>query len=423
MEEVLKSLQELLAIESVARRDQEKPFGNGVAQALDYTLSLCQRMGFHTKNADGLYGYAEIGEGAEIIGCLGHLDVVPAGDGWHYPPYAGTIDGGRLYGRGTIDDKGPTLIALFAAHDVAQAYERAGKPMPRRIRFIFGQTEESGPWDDMAAYVAHEEPVRFGFTPDADFPAIYCEKGILRLHLTMPLTGSGILDAKGGTVVNMVPDACTVTTAAGTYQAAGKCAHGSTPWRGENAIDRAMEQLPAESGPFAAAYRALFGSDVYGKKLGIAMTSPDSGPLSMNVGLLRVEDGLIRLSVDIRHPETAAADHIAETVRRAVEPYGFTLAPIHPEKSVYQDKRPRHAKPSGGLSAGDGRPFRAACHRRRNLCKGHGEHYRFRACVSRRGIPGASGGRIYRLGQHREAAPHLCTGVPKPAGIIRIYQA
>ena len=338
MEELLKSLQELLAIESVARRDQEKPFGNGVAQALDYTLSLCQRMGFHTKNADGLYGYAEIGEGAEIIGCLGHLDVVPAGDGWHYPPYAGTIDGGRLYGRGTIDDKGPTLIALFAAHDVAQAYERAGKPMPRRIRFIFGQTEESGPWDDMAAYVAHEEPVRFGFTPDADFPAIYCEKGILRLHLTMPLTGSGILDAKGGTVVNMVPDACTVTTAAGTYQAVGKCAHGSTPWQGENAIDRAMEQLPAESGPFAAAYRALFGNDVYGKKLGIAMTSPDSGPLSMNVGLLRVEDGLIRLSVDIRHPETAAADHIAETVRRAVEPYGFTLAPIHPEKSVYQDK-------------------------------------------------------------------------------------
>ena len=251
-------MQELLAIESMARRDQEKPFGNSVAQALDYTLSLCQRMGFHTKNADGLYGYAEIGEGAEIIGCLGHLDVVPAGDDWHYPPYAGAIDGGRMYGRGTIDDKGPTLIALFAAHDVAQAYERAGKPMPRRIRFIFGQTEESGPWDDMAAYVAHEEPVRFGFTPDADFPAIYCEKGILRLHLTMPLTDSGILDAKGGTVVNMVPDACTVTTAAGTYQAAGKCAHGSTPWRGENAIDRTMEQLPAESGPFAAAYRALF---------------------------------------------------------------------------------------------------------------------------------------------------------------------
>ena len=88
IEELLKSLQELLASESVARRDQEKPFGNGVAQALDNTLSLFHLICFQTKNADGLYGYAEIGEGAEIIGCLGHLDVVPAGDGWHYPPYA-----------------------------------------------------------------------------------------------------------------------------------------------------------------------------------------------------------------------------------------------------------------------------------------------------------------------------------------------
>lgn len=81
MEALLKSLRELLSIESVAQRDQDKPFGNGVAQALEYTLSLCRRMGFRTKNADGRYGYAEIGEGAKIIGCLGHLDVVPAGTG------------------------------------------------------------------------------------------------------------------------------------------------------------------------------------------------------------------------------------------------------------------------------------------------------------------------------------------------------
>lgn len=338
MEDLLKSLQELLAIESVARRDQAKPFGNGVAQALDYTLSLCQRMGFRTKNADGLYGYAEIGEGAEIVGCLGHLDVVPAGDGWHYPPYAGTVNGGRLYGRGTIDDKGPTIIALFAAHDVAQEYDRTGKAMPRRIRFIFGQTEESGGWDDMEAYVANEEPVRFGFTPDADFPAIYCEKGILHLHLTMPLEGSGILTADGGTVVNMVPDACTVTTGRGTYRAVGKSAHGSTPWRGENAIDKAMGQILADGGKFAKAYEALFLNDVYGKKLGIAMVSPDSGSLSVNVGLLKVEDGLVRLSIDIRHPETVEGKAVAEAVRRAAAPYGFTLGPVQPEKSVYQDK-------------------------------------------------------------------------------------
>lgn len=338
MDELLKSLQGLLAIESIARRDQAAPFGDGVAQALNYTLSLCQRMGFRTKNAGGLYGYAEIGEGKEIIGCLGHLDVVPAGDGWHYPPYAGTVANGRLYGRGAIDDKGPVIIALFAAHDVAQAYRRAGKAMPRRIRFIFGQTEESGVWNDMEAYAANEEPVRFGFTPDADFPAIYCEKGIVHLHLTMPLEGSGILAADGGTAVNMVPDACSVTTVRGTYRAAGKSAHGSTPWLGENAIDRAVEQLLAEGGKFAEAYGALLLNDVYGEKLGIAAASPDSGPLSMNAGLLKTEDGLIKLSVDIRYPETADGESIAETVRRAAEPYGFTLGPVQPEQSVYQDK-------------------------------------------------------------------------------------
>lgn len=155
------------------------------------------------------------------------------------------------------------------------------------------------------------------------------------------------------------------------------------------------------------------------------MTSPDSGPLSMNVGLLRVEDGLIRLSVDIRHPETAAADHIAETVRRAVEPYGFTLAPHPPgKKRLSGQKRSRHAKPSGGLSAGDGRPFRAACHRRRNPMQ------RPWRTLSLSGLcfPARNPGSIRRTnispcGQHREAAPHLCTGVPKPAGIIRIYQA
>lgn len=154
----------------------------------------------------------------------------------------------------------------------------------------------------------------------------------------MPLEGSGILTADGGAVVNMVPDACTVTTGRGTYRAVGKSAHGSTPWRGENAIDKAMGQILADGGKFAKAYEALFLNDVYGKKLGIAMTSPDSGPLSMNVGILKVENGLICLSIDIRYPETTDAEIIAKTVRCAVAPYEFTLGPIHPEKSVYQDK-------------------------------------------------------------------------------------
>lgn len=336
---MIEALKGLLAIESVADHGKDGyPYGPGPAKALEYTLELCRRMGFRVKNADGKYGYAEIGQGAEIIGVLSHLDVVPAGKGWDYPPYAGTVADGRLYGRGALDDKGPAVISIFAARDLMDEYAAAGREFPRRLRLIFGQTEENGDWYDMEAYVANEEPVICGITPDGDFPAIYCEKGILVVTLTMPLEGSGILSAFGGSAPNVVPDECEIVTAAGTLHTTGKPAHGSAPWNGENAIDKALVQLAAQGIPFAVAYDALFGGDVYGKKLGLAAQSPDSGPLSLNVGMLRIEDGLLRLTVDIRHPETLNSEDVLGTLRTAAETQGFTVLPASPLRPVYLDR-------------------------------------------------------------------------------------
>ncbi|EGD49950.1 peptidase M20, partial [Thermoanaerobacter ethanolicus JW 200] len=70
------------------------PYGEGVAKALDKALEIAQSLGFRTKNVDGYVGYAEYGEGEEMIGVLGHLDVVPEGDGWTYPPYGAEIHDG-----------------------------------------------------------------------------------------------------------------------------------------------------------------------------------------------------------------------------------------------------------------------------------------------------------------------------------------
>lgn len=336
---MIEALKGLLAIESVADHGKDGyPYGPGPAKALEYTLDLCRRMGFRVKNADGKYGYAELGQGKEIIGVLSHLDVVPAGKGWDYPPYAGTVEDGRLYGRGTLDDKGPAVISIFAARDLADEYAAAGKEFPRRLRLIFGQTEENGDWYDMEAYVANEEPVTCGITPDGDFPAIYCEKGIVVVTLTMPLKGSGILSAFGGSAPNVVPDECEIVTAAGTLHTTGKPAHGCAPWQGENAIDKALVQLAAQGIPFAVAYDTLFGGDVYGQKLGLAVQSPDSGPLSLNVGMLRLEDGQLRLTVDIRHPETTTSQAVLDTLRTAAEVQGFTLLPASPLHPVYLDK-------------------------------------------------------------------------------------
>ena len=129
---MLEALGGLLAIESVAEHGKEGlPFGPGPARALEYTLSLCEALGFRVKNAGGLYGYAEAGQGEKVIGVLSHLDVVPAGNGWTVPPFAGTVrDGrlyGRLYGRGSVDDKGPAVVCTYALRDLLDAY---GGPCP-----------------------------------------------------------------------------------------------------------------------------------------------------------------------------------------------------------------------------------------------------------------------------------------------------
>lgn len=337
--EMTEALLPLLAIPSVAEHGREGfPYGPGPAQALNCVLALCEGLGFRVRNADGRYGYAEIGQGRELIGVLGHLDVVEAGTGWHYPPFGGTVDRGRLYGRGTVDDKGPTVAALFAAWDLAREYAARGETLPKRIRFLFGQTEEKGRWTDMEAYLAAEEPFSCGFTPDGDFPAIYCEKTILVVKLTSPLLGSGLLEAQGGTAYNVVPDRCAVGTAGGRFEAVGRPAHGSVPWEGENAIDRCMAQLAEQGNSFAAAYRDLFGGDVYGEKLGIACASPHSGPLSLNVGTLRTEGEQILLTLDIRCPETVPGEGVIRTLTAAVNRRGFTVLPVHPQKGVYLDK-------------------------------------------------------------------------------------
>ena len=113
-----------------------------------------------TVNRDGMVGWAEIGEGEEMVGILGHLDVVPAGEGWKYPPYEMTEEGDRIYGRGVTDDKGPVMASIFAMADLLE--EKV--PLKRRVRIIFGQSEESGEWTDMNWYKEHEELPTFGFT-------------------------------------------------------------------------------------------------------------------------------------------------------------------------------------------------------------------------------------------------------------------
>lgn len=343
---MIEELQSLIGIPSISEKgDDHAPYGVETAKALKYVLDLCRDFGFRTENCENQAGYAEIGSGDEMIGILCHLDVVPAGNGWTYPPFAGEIHDGRLYGRGAVDDKGPAIACIFAMKELLET----GIPLKKRIRIIFGQSEETGDWTDMEYYKQHEELPGYGFTPDADFPVIYGEKGILQIKLSMEQQKSGFLAVSGGYAPNVVADqaSCTVLGAGGEkmqFQANGKAAHGSTPEEGENAISKLMELLQKERDikdfkcPFAEFYMDKIGFALHGEQIDCELSDEASGKITFNAGMIEVREGNVELSVDIRYPVTCSEKEVISRIKEQTEAYGVKVSVSESMAPVYLDK-------------------------------------------------------------------------------------
>lgn len=178
--DLLTDLEGLLCIPSVkdtASVSTKAPFGKGIQEALDYMLALGERDGFTVKNLDYYAGHLEIGQGESLLGILSHLDVVPVNPSqWETAPFTPVIKEGRLYARGALDDKGPTLMAYYAI----KILKELGYTFNRRIRLILG-TDEENDWQGVKHYFKHEEMPDFGIVPDGIFPMIYSEKGLFLL--------------------------------------------------------------------------------------------------------------------------------------------------------------------------------------------------------------------------------------------------
>ena len=334
--EFVEALRGLIAIPSVSGKGAgEAPYGEPCAEALRYVLTLCEGFGFRTKNCAGRVGWAEIGEGEEMVGVLCHLDVVPAGSGWTHDPFGGELSEGNLYGRGVVDDKGPAMAVIFAMRELLEQKT----PLDRRIRMVFGLAEETGNWSDMEYYKQTEELPAFGFTPDADFPALYGEKGIL--HLTVRLPGDGLKSLKGGSAVNMVPDFCEAETASGEKLSAhGRSAHGSKPAEGENAISRLAaalgEKLP--DCPFAKFYNETIGMDTTGAGLDCALSDPESGALTLNAGTVLLEDGVVTLKLDLRYPVTVPMEEVLHRAENRAQPFGASVSVLDHQDPVFLNR-------------------------------------------------------------------------------------
>ena len=326
-EEMLTNLGRLVAIDSQLGTPAEgKPFGEGPAKALEEGLKIADELGFKTVNLDNYCGYAEMGEGDEIVGIAGHLDIVPVGGDWTYDPFKLTREGDHVYGRGTTDDKGPILEALYAM----KLLRDHGVKLNKRVRLIMGCNEETGS-RCMAHYNQVAEELSCGFTPDANFPCIHGEKG--QLGMMAYSKNTRILSMNGGFVSNAMCDTCTtvipaeddlkekleaalshtklqeykVTEENGelTIYAKGVPAHASTPHLGVNAAGVTFECL-AEAGfedDFVKFYNSHIGTACDGSGIGLKFAD-EYGDLTLCNGIVKTENGVISCTIDIRVPVT-----------------------------------------------------------------------------------------------------------------------
>ncbi|MBZ2175940.1 dipeptidase PepV [Schnuerera sp. xch1] len=361
-EDIIKSTQDIIKIKSVQGESKPNmPFGEGPYKALNFSLDLSKKMGFGIKNIDNYAGHAEIGDGEETVGILVHLDVVPEGDGWTYPPYEAEIHDDRIYGRGTTDDKGPAIACLYAM----KALKESKIDLNRKIKIIFGTNEESG-WGGIKHYFKHEKAPDMAFTPDADFPVIYGEKGIIVFDLVKKLNSNTcnnlvIESIRGGNAANMVPDYCEAILKVEDVSqieekldnfikntkyplsmerdgkdkvklyARGISAHGSTPEKGKNAISYLMAFLgkllegECDICEFINMYNDRIGFRHNGESIGCSLEDDISGKLNFNPGVIKADQNEIRLSINVRYPIKSSAKEVYDGIRDNLKETGIEL--------------------------------------------------------------------------------------------------
>lgn len=335
------------------RSAENAPFGAQVRRALEVAMEDMARLGMNPRDVDGYCCDAEIGTGDEVIAVLAHLDVVPEGEGWHHDPYGAEIVNGRMVGRGTSDDKGPGVAALFAMKAIVDA----GIPLRRRCRLILGCDEECG-MQDLEYYEQKIGLPAKGFSPDADFPLINTEKGIMQMKLDAPMDDARLLKIACGTRCNVVPGTATALLAGDWREAAAEAfqvededcqietaledgntrltvtgvpAHASTPEKGKNAAKMllaVLHRLEIGGAPVALLDEAA-GEGDEGVGLGIAGSDAVSGRLTINLGLLSAGEGKISVTFDCRYPVFFSDETIGATVQKRLAPAGFVMEPQH----------------------------------------------------------------------------------------------
>lgn len=351
--DMIESIKAAVRINSVMDENtatESMPFGKGVDESLRKTLEIAESLGFKNVYKDGYYGYAEVGEGEELIGILGHIDVVPIGDEskWKFPPFSATEEDGYIYGRGTQDDKGPTIAAMYAVKALLDAGVKFGK----RVRFIIGGDEENL-WRCIAKYTENGEEIpSMGFTPDSSFPVTNAEKSLVQFYLRG--RGSKDLSLNISGALNAVPGVANYTGELADKLAEkldelkfeyekdgesitviGKRVHAASADKGVNAIERLCKAL-YEIGVEDDVVRFVAElSDSVGSKILPNCVDEVSGTLTLNLGELIINEKESKIGFDSRVPVKFTIEDLENAVKENAANYGLEFEEFDRLKSLY----------------------------------------------------------------------------------------
>ncbi|MGB4985635.1 MAG: Sapep family Mn(2+)-dependent dipeptidase [Erysipelotrichaceae bacterium] len=339
---LLEIIKNLVSFNSVY--DDSNPeyvFGKENKECLEYMLSVCEKDGFFTKNLDNYCGYAQFGDSGELIGIIGHLDIVPAGEGWDTNPFELTVKEGTLYGRGVCDDKGSMAAAYIALKIVADIK----KDINKRIRIVFGCNEETE-FRCIDHYVKKEGHFDIGFTPDGPFPLCHGEKGIV--HYSFKVKSEIFKSLSAGVAVNSVPsiarfelnsnfdeiafesylieNGLSLTKKDSQFTVYGKAAHGSTPENGINALTYTLLGLYNQfnNDEALSLFNKYFNNSFNGDNLDVHYHDL-SGLLTMNVGRANLVEGKIHFEIDVRVPITVSNQEVLDKIEKYLGNYEFKI--------------------------------------------------------------------------------------------------
>lgn len=361
-EELLEDIMTLVRIPSVNAPPQAgAPFGTACAQVLDAAADMARAYGMSAQILEHKVAAVDLNSCPAQLDILVHLDVVPAGDGWTVTePFVPLLQDGKLYGRGTSDDKGPAVAALYAM----RAVKELGIPLKYNTRLILGADEETG-CRDTDCYYSHFSEAPCSFSPDGEYPVINLEKGGLYTSYEGTWDGDSplprVCSVDGGTVGNAIPGKAQAVTEGLEWeetvrlarqveertgvtfglsrdedriviQAKGRGAHASTPWEGCSAVTGLLELLmelpfaPCEGLKRLQGLVQLFPhGEFYGRAAGVAQEDALSGKLTLTSNVIHYGGNHISGRVDCRAPLCANEDNVLHVLRENMAAWGLYL--------------------------------------------------------------------------------------------------